>query len=41
MTHRHDDNAAAVAQLGAMPPLRAPDLRHLDPGFEGLDLGVG
>ena len=19
----------------------APDLRHLDPGFEGLDLGVG
>ena len=21
MTHRHDDNAAAVAQLGAMPPL--------------------
>ena len=24
-----------------MPPLRAPDLRHLDPGFEGLDLGVG
>jgi hypothetical protein len=24
-----------------MPPLRAPDLRHLDPGFEGLDLGAG
>ena len=33
----HDSEAAA----STMPPLRAPDLRHLDPGFEGLDLGVG
>ena len=35
MTHGSD------AAASTMPPLRAPDLRHLDPGFEGLDLGVG